>query len=54
VTEMNRAIATTSAIEVAKAFGAVSEAAAEVSRAVAQEDEMNREAKELSRARQAA
>ena len=41
---MNRAIATPSALEVAKAFGAVSEAAAEISRAVAQEDEMNREA----------
>jgi hypothetical protein len=54
VTEMNRAIATPSALEVAKAFGAVSEAAAEISRAVAQEDEMTREAKELSRARQAA
>ena len=54
VSEMNRAIATPSALEVAKAFGAVSEAASELDRAIEEEDEITREAKELSRARYAA
>jgi len=54
VSEMNRAIATPSALEVAQAFGAVSEAASELARAIEEEDEITREAKELSRARYAA
>jgi hypothetical protein len=54
VSEMNRAIATTSALDVAKAFGTVSEAASELAQAIGEEDEIRREARELSRARHAA
>lgn len=54
VGEMNQAIATPSALDVSKAFGAVSEAAAELAHAISEEDEINREARELSRSRRAA
>jgi hypothetical protein len=54
VMEMNRAIAGSDALEVATAFGAVAEAAAKLARAVADEDEMTREARELARSRNAA
>lgn len=54
VSEMNMAIATTSALEVAKAFGTLSEAASELAQAIGEEDDINREAKELSRSRHAA
>jgi hypothetical protein len=54
VMQMNRAIAGTNALEVADAFGAVAEAAAELAHAVADEDAIVREARELARPRQAA
>jgi hypothetical protein len=54
VLEMNRAISGSDAVEVSTAFGAVAEAAARLARAVADEDQMTREAKELARARNAA
>ena len=48
VMEMNRAIGGPDAIEVAAAFGAVAEAAAKLARAIADEDQITREAKELA------
>jgi hypothetical protein len=54
VTAMNRAIGGPNALEVANAFGAVSEAAAELAHTIAGEDEMTREARELTRSRHAA
>lgn len=54
VMEMNRAIGGSDALTVAAAFGAVAEAAARLARAVGDEDQITREAKELARARNAA
>lgn len=54
VMEMNSAIGGSDALKVATAFGAVAEAAAKLARAVADEDEINREARELARSRNAA
>jgi hypothetical protein len=54
VMEMNRAIGGSDALTVSTAFGAVAEAAARLSRAIADEDEMTREARELARSRNAA
>jgi len=54
VAEMNRAIGGSSATEVASAFGAVSEAAAQLARAIGEEDAIAREARELARSRHAA
>jgi hypothetical protein len=54
VMEMNRAIGGPNAQEVANAFGAVAEAAAELAHAVAEEDAITREARELARPRHAA
>lgn len=54
VTELNGAIAGSDALAVAAAFGAVAEAAARLARAVGDEDEITRAAKELARSRDAA
>ena len=54
VMEMNRAIGGSDALEVATAFGAVAEAAAKLARAIADEDTITREARELARSRNAA
>jgi hypothetical protein len=54
VSEMNRTIGGTDAVKVSSAFGAIAEAAARLSRAIADEDAITREAKELARARNAA
>src|SRR4029077_19605850 len=54
VTEMNRAIGGSNGLEVANAFGAISEWAAELAHAVAAEDTITREARELARTRHAA
>jgi hypothetical protein len=54
VMELNRAITGSSAQQVSKAFGAMAEAAAELAAAVAEEDEITREAKQLARARNVA
>jgi hypothetical protein len=54
VMEMNGAIAGSDALEVATAFGAVAEAAAKLARAIADEDEITRDARELARSRNAA
>jgi hypothetical protein len=54
VAELNRAIGGSSAQHVSGAFGGVAIVAAELSRAVALEDEMQREARELSRTKTAA
>ncbi len=54
VMEMNRAIGGADALEVATAFGAVAEAAARLARAVGDEDEITRDARELARSRNAA
>ncbi|MGH2861497.1 MAG: hypothetical protein ACRDLT_08315 [Solirubrobacteraceae bacterium] len=54
VMEMNRAISGSDAREVATAFGAVAEAAAKLARAVGDEDEITRQARELARSRNAA
>ena len=54
VMEMNRAIGGSDALEVATAFGAVAEAAAKLSRAIADEDAITREARELARSRNVA
>ena len=54
VMEMNRAIAGSNAANVANAFGAVAEAAAELARAITDEDAITRAAKELARPRTAA
>ena len=54
VAELNRAIAGTDALTVARAFGALAEAAARLAKAVADEDEMSRQARELARARNVA
>lgn len=54
VMEMNRAISGPNSLEVAAAFGAVAEAAAKLARAISDEDEITREAKEVARARNAA
>ncbi len=51
VTELNRAIGGSSAERVSAAFGGVAAVAAELSLAVAQEDDIAREARELSRTR---
>jgi hypothetical protein len=54
VMEMNRAIGGSDALTVSQAFGAVADAAARLARAVADEDEITREARELARSRNAA
>ncbi len=54
VMALNRAIGGTDARSVATAFGSVANAAAKLARAVADEDAITREAKELARARNAA
>ncbi len=54
VAEMNRAIGGTDARTVAASFGSIADAAAKLSQAVADEDAITREAKELARARNAA
>lgn len=54
VMEMNRAIGGSDALEVARAFGAVAEASAKLARAIGDEDEITREARELARSRNAA
>ncbi len=54
VATMNRAIGGTDAVAVAAAFGGIASAAAELARAIADEDEIRREARELARARSAA
>ncbi len=54
VMEMNRAIGGSDALTVSHAFGAVADAAARLARAVADEDEITREARELARSRNAA
>jgi hypothetical protein len=54
VMEMNRAISGSEALEVATAFGAVAEAAAKLARAIGDEDQITREARELARSRNAA
>ncbi|HET9094921.1 MAG TPA: hypothetical protein VFN36_07520 [Solirubrobacteraceae bacterium] len=51
---MNRAIGGTDAVAVAAAFGGLAEAAARLAQAIADEDEMTREARELARGRNAA
>jgi hypothetical protein len=54
VTEMNHTISGTDARRVATAFGAIADAAAKLSEAIADEDAITREAKELARGRNAA
>ncbi len=54
VMEMNRAIAGASAQEVAGAFGAIAETAADLALAIADEDSITRTARERARAHQAA
>lgn len=54
VAEMNRAISGTDALAVARAFGGVGEAAAELAHAIAAEDLITREAKDRARSRPAA
>ena len=54
VAAMNHAIGGSSAIVVTAAFGSLADAAAKLARAVAEEDRINREARELARARNAA
>jgi hypothetical protein len=54
VSDMNRAIGGTDALRVATAFGAIADAAARLSQAVADEDAITREARELARGRNAA
>lgn len=51
---LNRTIGGTDALRVATAFGSVADAAAKLAQAVADEDAITREAKELARARNAA
>ncbi len=51
VTELNRAIGGASALKVASAFGAMSEATADLAEAIAAEDEVAREAQSRSRSR---
>lgn len=52
VMRMNLAIAGSDSLEVSHAFGAISETAAELARAVSDEDAITREARELARPRQ--
>ena len=54
VTELNRAISGSDALQVSTAFGAVAAAAADLARAVGDEDQIKREARELARSRDAA
>jgi hypothetical protein len=54
VLEMNHTIGGTNALKVAAAFGAIADAAARLSQAVADEDAITREARDLARARNAA
>ena len=54
VAELNRTIGGTSASKVAAAFGVIADAAARLAQAIADEDAITREAKELARARNAA
>lgn len=54
VMEMNRVIGGSDALQVATAFGAVAEAAAKLARAIADEDAITRQARELARSRNAA
>ena len=54
VATLNRAIAGSSAVEVAAAFGAMSKAASELADAVEREDDVTREAQARARARGAA
>lgn len=54
VKAMNRAIGNSDGLAVATAFGAVAEASARLARTIGDEDQMTREAKELSRSQNAA
>ena len=54
VAELNQAISGSDALDVATAFGAVAETAGNLARAVGDEDEMTREARERARSRSAA
>jgi hypothetical protein len=54
VVTLNRTIGGTDALKVAAAFGSVADAAAQLAQAVAGEDGITREAKELARSRNAA
>ena len=54
VADMNRAIAGSDALEVATAFGAVADSSARLARAIGDEDQITREAKELARSRNVA
>ncbi len=54
VSHMNLAISGSNAFEVATAFGDIAAAAARLARAVSDEDDITREARELARARNAA
>ncbi len=54
VAEMNHTIGGTNALKVAAAFGSIADAAARLSRAVADEDAITRDAREMARARNAA
>jgi hypothetical protein len=54
VAEMNRAIGGSDAAAVAAAFGGMADAAGQLARAVADEDAITREARELARSRSAA
>ncbi len=54
VAQMNRAIAGTDALTVARAFQAMAEVAAELAHAIASEDSITREARDRARARPAA
>lgn len=54
VADLNRAIGGSEALTVAAAFGALADAAAKLARAIADQDAINREARELARARNVA
>ena len=54
VTELNQAISGSDALQVSTAFGAVAATAADLARAVGDEDQIKREARELARSRDAA
>lgn len=54
VAEMNRAIGGSDSLAVSTAFGAIAETAANLARAVGDEDEIRREARELARSRNVA
>ena len=54
VRELNQAISGSDALQVSTAFGAVAATAADLARAVSDEDQIKREARELARSRDAA